>query len=138
MTLEQRTETIQRVLADCPQLETYEDVVDECVRQGADVGIWSVYFVAKSVGRQLQRRQETVDKQALCRELALTLWACHHKPADVFATMDQLQELNSRGERIPWETEKLQPKYTWELSIAQELSDECGGIEAARNLLCSL
>jgi hypothetical protein len=52
--------------------------------------------------------------------------------------MDQLQELNSRGERIPWETEKLQPKYTWELSIAQELSDECGGIEAARNLLCSL
>ena len=138
MASEQVTETIRQVVADCPQLDTYEDVVDECDRQGARVGIWSVYFVAKRVGRRLHRRQETVDRRALCRELALILWACHHERADVLTTIDKLEELNSRGETIPWEIEKLQPEYTWELSIAQELADECGSIEAARTLLCAL
>ncbi len=121
-----KEDVIRKVLSHHPDYESFEQVQAECANRGTEVGLWSVYFVAKSIGRNLERRP-IPNSEEVIRDVALTLIGLHRSADDAVATLRKVKNRNENDERIPWETEKTAPTETWELSVAQELLDLCDG-----------
>lgn len=122
------TKLINAVLTEHPKFESFEQVQAECKSRGTDVGYWPIYFAAKSLGRKLLRRPESPDPAVEIADLALSLLWLHKSLDGATKTLNEIRARNSKGERIPWETEYTDKDLTetWELSVGQELVDACG------------
>ena len=123
---------VVQVLKDNPKFTFFEEVQDKCEELGKKVGLWAVYFAAKKEGRALKRKPDTLNEEQVIRELALSLIGLHGLSVQrAIETLKEVEVRNEGGERIPWELENTSPTETWELSVAQELIDECGAVDRA-------
>ena len=122
-----KCDVIRTVLLEHPEYQSFEQVQAECNCLGIEVGIWGIYFVARNQGRKLNRCPTQPDHEQFRRDLALTLLGLHKSADATISTLIEVGNSNRNGSRIPWETELVAPRETWELSVGQELIDFCNG-----------
>lgn len=132
------TEQIRAFLNRCPEVTTIEDALACCKANGVDAGYWSIYFAARDAGRKLTRRPPESPVETDLRDLALIFFGLHRGVKQALGTLDKLQAMNDVGTLIEWQSEKTSTAHGWELSIAQELADQAGGISQARRLVMQL
>ena len=124
-TLDTRNDIIRQVLSDHLEYESFEEVQAECDKRGTTVGIWAIYFIAKTAGRTLERRPVPQDPAEVIRDVALILLGLHQSADDAIKTLNNVAAGNSNSERIPRETEMTSQTETLKVSVAQELLDLC-------------
>ncbi len=72
------------------------------------------------------------------RNLAVTYLGLNADLSSAIQLLDELRQMNARGIVIDWPNEKVKAEYGWALSVGQELSEKCGGIDNAVRVLKSL
>ncbi len=131
-------EQIVAVLNQHPEITTIEDAIENCKADGVEAGFWSVYFAARDIGRELNRRPPAQFNESDLRDLALIFFGLHKGRKHALATLNKLHEMNDSGTRVDWQSEKSSTSYGWEFSVGQELADLSGGIPRARMIVNKL